>query len=368
MVEPLQESTRDRAMSRVNGPVTAVIPAAPLGAMTMGDVMAYEPPPQRDLIAGLLSSGMFCMLTGREKAGKSLLLMDLLLSIALGEPFLGQSTEQGPVILLAAEEHMRDIKARLATRLNGRDPADALFHLIPPHGVMEGEPDFRLEDQVILDRLVSLIKSTGAVAVGLDPLRELHDLPENDSDTMGPLLRPLREIAHVLDVAVVLVHHMGKDGKFRGSTAIRSAVDQEIAFKRSDEGDGEYEEVPTEGKLRIVGRAGPKQVLSVALGQHIRWERSMSLAKIAGTPPPPNLRARIIDCIRAGTEAGLTATEIAARIDSSQKTVQNEISLILRDADPVIKALASDAPNKPRSYVALDPFHLYYGQEPRDDF
>ena len=58
---------------------------------------------------------------------------------------------------------------------------------------------------------------------------------------MGPLPRLLRRLAHASDTAIILVHHMSRSGHFRGSTAIRDAVDREWAFRQSDESDSNIE-------------------------------------------------------------------------------------------------------------------------------
>ena len=51
---------------------------------------------------------------------------------------------------------------------------------------------------------------------------------------MAPLLKPLRQLAHHRNLALVVNHHQNRGGTFRGSTAIRAAFDQEWAFTRTD--------------------------------------------------------------------------------------------------------------------------------------
>ena len=74
----------------------------------------------------ILPTGAFCLLDGREKSGKGLLSLDLCASVALGEPFLDRAVKEGPAIYCAAEENIRDVRARVAERLGARRDAPFL--------------------------------------------------------------------------------------------------------------------------------------------------------------------------------------------------------------------------------------------------
>ena len=99
--------------------------------------------------------------------------------------------------------------------------------------------------------------------VVLDTLRELHTSQEDRSDEMGPLLRPVRQLAHQTGTTILVNHHQNRGGTFRGSTAIRAAFDLEWAFTRTDDDD---EAGDPKGTLKVEGRHGPRTILKVRLG------------------------------------------------------------------------------------------------------
>lgn len=70
------------------------------------------------LVEGLLPTGGFSLMSAKIKVGKSTLARQAALAVARGEPFLGRTTTQGPVIYVAMEEkrdqvprHFRDMAA-----------------------------------------------------------------------------------------------------------------------------------------------------------------------------------------------------------------------------------------------------------------
>ena len=61
------------------------------------------------LVEGLVPEGVN-MISGAPKVGKSWLMLDLALSIASGEPFLGQNTAKCGVLYLCLEDTLKHIK------------------------------------------------------------------------------------------------------------------------------------------------------------------------------------------------------------------------------------------------------------------
>ncbi len=191
------------------------------------------------VVEGLIPTASLTLFAGREKGGKSLHMMDLACSVAAGEQYLGRDTIAGPVILGAAEDHPRSIRARLLTRI-GRDLSEdgRPIYILPLGGVRleaNQEPErLSLTDPIGIAQLTATIQETGAVLCILDCLRELHDEEENDS-MMGAVVGPLRRIAHDTGCAIVLVHHARKSGGHRGSTAIVAACDSVMEWIADDD-------------------------------------------------------------------------------------------------------------------------------------
>jgi hypothetical protein len=267
-----------------------------------------------------------------------LIVADLAASVACGEPFLDRAVQPGLVILVPAEENLRDIWLRLEKRLAG-DTDPPLF-VLP---VNRGEDDLLdLANIACLRALGEVITQVEPAILILDPFRELHGLAENDADAMGPLLRPLRQLAHGTDVSVMLTHHMSRAGNFRGSTAIRAAADQEWAFRRPDEPDFGSPELA--GTLSIEGGFGPRQPLGIRLGEELRWHLSLQALGSAASS-----RTQVLDYL-AATSQPATAHEIAAAIGAMPKSVQNVLAEVRRMGHVAIETCGTGRKNDPLRY------------------
>ncbi len=303
-------------------------------------------------VDGLLPEGSATLLSAREKAGKGLLTIDLCASVALGEPFLDRAVREGPAIYCAAEENVRDVRQRIATRLGGR--RDAPFYVLP----LDGSTDDRLklDDVEAMQRLWGMVETIRPAVVVLDTLRELHDGKEDSSDEMGPLLRPVRQLAHHTNTAVVVNHHQNKGGGSRGSTAILASFDQGWWFGRDDA--DEADDVPPRGTLRVEGRAGPRRTLHVRLGEGLRWEPATPVIAIGEA----GIRDRILGHLAAVNE-GRTAHQIAAELRSALKTVQNELSRMRKESPCPVAYAGAGTKNDPRVYRSRSP--AFWAQDHR---
>ncbi len=312
--------------------------------LSLDALFALEIPEPEWTVDGLLPEGSATLLSAREKAGKGLLTIDLCASVALGEPFLDRAVREGPAIYCAAEENVRDVRQRIATRLGDR--RDAPFYVLP----LDGSTDDRLklDDVEAMQRLWGMVETIRPAVVVLDTLRELHDGKEDSSDEMGPLLRPVRQLAHHTNTAVVVNHHQNKGGGSRGSTAILASFDQGWWFGRDDADD--TDDAPPRGTLRVKGRAGPRQTLHVRLGEGLRWEPATPVITIGET----GIRDRIVSHLAAVNE-GRTAHQIAAELRAALKTVQNELSRIRKEAPCPVAYAGAGTKNDPRVYQSVSP-------------
>lgn len=317
-----------------------------LPTLSLDALLDFDVPPFEWVVDGILPTGSFTLLTAREKAGKSLLAVDLCCSVALGESFLGRETKQGPVLFVPAEDNIRDVKARVAARLNGR--RDGTLETFSWQAF--GEEPLRIDKIESLARLLKTIDDIQPILVCLDPMRELHTAQENDSDDMSPLLRPLRDMAHLRNFALMMNHHMSRAGTSRGSTAIRAAVDQEWAFKRDDD-ESTWESLPTAGTIRVDGRFGPRQFFGISFVPPCRWELSGTIVVDEST----TAQDRLVDLLR-NFPNGLTTDEVATKLTITRKTVQNTTAQMMRHTAPRIVSSGRGVTGDPRRWQAIDPF------------
>ncbi len=312
--------------------------------LTLADLRALQLPDQAWAVDGLLPLGALTLLSAREKAGKGLLSVDLCCSVALAEPFLGRAVRQGTAVYVALEEHIRDVRDRFLARAG--DEAGETVRVLPLNGFTEDR--LKLNDAAAMNRLLAMIRELSPVLVVLDTLRELHDLQEDSADEMGPLLRPLREIAHATETAILLNHHQNKGGGTRGSTAIAAAADQLWAFHRAEEADGDQS--TPRGTLRIEGRYGPRHTLSIRLGERLRWEPATPLLVVGEA----DTRGRILAFLKESNE-GKTAEEIAAGIGKALGTVQNLMTALRKERPCQIALAGKGTKGDPRVYRAVAP-------------
>jgi hypothetical protein len=317
----------------------------PFAALTWRDLRQWVMPEREWVVEGLLPTGSLSLLSGREKAGKSLLLIDLVASVASGERFLGRETAGAAAGLLFLEDHPGDVRDRVATRVRERD--DLPLYFLPADGSLE-DVRFQLTDEASVERVGATIEHYGLRLLAIDPLREAHDLAENDADQMAPVIRPLRQLAHQLNVAIVVAHHQNKQGESRGSTAIRASVDQELHW-RVDEDASDLS-----GKLRVLGRCGPKQVLRAALENDGRFTVGPGEDE-----PEQTLASRILATLGA-SPLELDALALAEVINAdggtrrSTASVQNALTHLTRDGKVI--ARGTGGRNRRREYSLPDPW------------
>lgn len=197
-----------------------------------------ELPPIEWQIEGLLPRESVAVLGGDTQAGKSFLLLDLVLHMVHGMRWLGRRIETGNVIYLCGEGH---------GGLGGRLRAWSAAH--PEAGTPRGY--FVISDQIPLlgakttnklHDLVQLVaRSKGAAPslIVVDTLSQALADDENDAKVMAPIMRSLAALRLRWRCSIMLAHHLakaatGKGGKpiaapgldsLRGSSAITRNVD-----------------------------------------------------------------------------------------------------------------------------------------------
>ena len=176
---------------------------------------------QRWLVDGLWSEEAVGIIGGEPKCCKSFLALDLAISIAAGTPCLRRFAVQRPgrVLLYAAEDALHIVRRRLdgICAAAGRDLADLDVQVITATRL-------RLDldaDRASLHETVARLKPRLLV---LDPFVRLHQIDENISGEVAPLLAYLRDLQRQHATAVILVHHARKGaGNIRAGQALRGS-------------------------------------------------------------------------------------------------------------------------------------------------
>ncbi|WP_281872867.1 AAA family ATPase [Brachybacterium paraconglomeratum] len=185
------------------------------------EVMDGDPEPEDWLIWPLVERGKSVSLYSLAKAGKSLLVLELVAAAVAGKPALGRPG-RGPirVLYLDQENTAVDLRERLEAMDVRPEELDGLVYLsfpaIEPLTTARGGA-----------ALAALAEEHRPDLIVLDTVSRFIDGPENDSDTWHALeLHTLRGLKRA-GIAVLRLDHAGKEVERgeRGSSAKNSDVD-----------------------------------------------------------------------------------------------------------------------------------------------
>ena len=190
-----------------------------------------EPQPPIDwIVDGLISAGSVNVFFGEAGCGKTWALLDLAVCMANGAPWLGMATKQGAVLIIDEESGRRRLSRRMNAILQGHDAG-------PDTPVMAVSlAAFDLGNKEDYVHLYNLIISTGARLVIIDALADI--MPNRDENAVkdtAPIFLSLRKIAEETQAAIIVIHHANKTGGYRGSSAIKGAIDLLLSVEKKND-------------------------------------------------------------------------------------------------------------------------------------
>lgn len=203
---------------------------APFPVVTAADLLEVQ---EADaavewMLYQLIACGALIGLIAKPKVGKTTLIYELAVKIALGLPFLGRATRQCGVLVLALEEHRRDVSRRLRTL--GAENLDNLHLVIGP--LDADEATFAQIKRTVEERAIGLI-----IVDTLNSFWGVRD--ENNASEVTAAIKPLLNLARSTNAAIVAIHHSRKSegehgDEIRGSNALFSLFDAALLLKRHD--------------------------------------------------------------------------------------------------------------------------------------
>lgn len=180
--------------------------------------MNREFPEQEYIVDSLIPCSSLIILSGREGSYKTYTLLELAISIASGEPFLGQfKTTKSGVLIIDEENGPRLIQKRLK-QLGAKQDLSIFF--TPKQG-------FTLIDEDI-EGIISACKAHDIKLVIIDSMVRVHKSEENSSRDMAKIAKQLRRFTRE-DIAVLVTHHNRKQGPFSGGASTEMRGSSEIA-------------------------------------------------------------------------------------------------------------------------------------------
>lgn len=280
------------------------------------------------LVEGLWAAEGVGVIGGAPKCCKTWLSLDLAVSVASGTDALGRFpvATPGPVLVYGAE----DAPVGLRDRIDAIAQARGLALVDLDLGLIVAET-LRLDAERDLDRLRATLEARRPRLLILDPLVRLHRIDENSAGEMSALLGELRALQRQHHLALVLVHHLRKNGaprgqdgqSLRGSGDLHAWGDSNLYLRRRER----------QIVLSVEHRSAPSPppcTLELAL------EPAVHLRVVEGGPVDPDVAVDTADRIVALLSAGAPMSREAMRAAlHARNTTIGEALVRLRAADRV---------------------------------
>ena len=188
-------------------------------------------PPVPWIADGWLGEGDLVIFGGEWASGKSLIALDLAISVATGIHWMGRIpiAKTGPVLYVDEENNARNVTRRLSRMIRGRNLDPDLTGSIPLRYLTKNH--LRLDAPRGLSTLRTEIKAHRPVLVVLDSLIRFHGADENSNTDMAALFgEAIVPLATKYNCAFVVLDHMRKpskeDHKFDQGHRVRGAGDK----------------------------------------------------------------------------------------------------------------------------------------------
>lgn len=230
------------------------------------------------VVEELLPAGGLVLFVSKPKEGKSTLSYELAVNVAQGSTFLGRKTRPGAVLILALEEHRRDVLMRLRN-LGAATPGTVHVHVGPSS-----------PSPTVLASILCFTKEHDVKLILVDTLAAFWQIEnENDAAEMTKVVKPLLQLARESGACVLLNHHARKsEGSYgdeiRGSGALFALVDVAIMMKRHEvktqrllQFQSRYPETPSELVVELRDHG------YVALGDPAKVGKEARLATLAAS-------------------------------------------------------------------------------------
>jgi len=189
------------------------------------------------LIQDVLPRRGFSALFGPPGSFKSFVALDIAHSVATGTAWMGKEVSTPGAVLYICGEGHGGVGARIrACRLHHRTAPGAKVYVIRHQLNLRSSKEDIQQLHLAITNLVQR-EEIRFELVQVDTLaRAFGGGNENDSSDMGAFIASLSKIQRLLDCALQIVHHVGKDitKGLRGHSSLLGALDTELELQRLD--------------------------------------------------------------------------------------------------------------------------------------
>jgi hypothetical protein len=229
------ESSVNSEKSRISYQDSKQLKNPKLKFLSGTDIVSMELPQANDLITNLMRAQSLNFLAGEAGCGKSLLAMNLALSVAVGsKKFLCYDlTGSGKVLYLNNELYFNEHAGRFRMMIERLPARGDISNFVTP-------VDVPLMDDCF-DELNNFCEHEKPCLVVLDCLYYSHNQDENGSSKMKAMMRKLQSLRDNHNLCVIVVHHSRKGARYdllhndlmRGAGVFGAAADTILMLKRS---------------------------------------------------------------------------------------------------------------------------------------
>ena len=233
-----------------------------------------DPGPVNYLVDGFFVTGTVNLIVGAPDSFKTWAAFNCAQCVAMGLPWLGAPTVQGPVLVIDYEQSEHESKRR-SWRMAPDRNSDFLHYSFAPGSLLDEKLWTKIADHIkeFKIRLV-LIDSLSAGSGSVD-----------ENATQGAIpLQFARRLAATLGCTFIFIHHTGKNragdddaNASRGSTAIVAAADSILFFKKTGDDNNAKIEVKS-NRCRIGTKPKPVQ-FRVVDGEGLVTSSSASVSR-----------------------------------------------------------------------------------------
>ena len=195
---------------------------------TAADALQPQPPTEY-IVDQMIVKRSVNVFYGEPGSKKTYSLLSLAVCVAGGMNWLGYSVNQCKVLIIDEESGETRLSKRLGAALRGEEmDAETPVSYV-------SLANFKLDNLKDRDDLKSLILSEGAELVIIDALADVMDGDENSKQDIQPVFNSLRKIAEDTGAAIIVIHHSNKAGGYRGSSAIKGAIEIMVLVTSQEE-------------------------------------------------------------------------------------------------------------------------------------
>ena len=211
--------------------------ATRLPLLTMSDINNMSIPEEPCMLSPWLKVNSVNQIYGARGCGKSFFILSLLDAVTRNVPFLGWECHASvPCLYLDGEMTMRDDQKRIRELALHTKRKNPLYLLSNEHLVKQRMPSFSLADAEARQSLKETMLSAGIKLWVADNFASLTPgLDENSKQDWDPINSWLLDL-RFNGITTIGIHHAGKSGLQRGTSAREDNLDSVIKVSRDSDG------------------------------------------------------------------------------------------------------------------------------------